>query len=113
MDAENEVHRLSRRYCGAANGCNQNNSLPWTMGSRDGSGEPNASASGRISFNAARRSPNERPQVTQAGLLRRDGRLAQLRGERRFASRRVHDLPWNNSRPISMRRISLVPAPIS
>ena len=25
----------------------------------------------------------------------------------------VHHLPWNNSRPISMRRISLVPAPIS
>ena len=58
-----------------------------------------------------------RGQSTPAGsggaAGRRPGRpsLQRVGAPRRGAA--TQDLPWNSSRPISMRRISLVPAPIS
>ncbi len=46
-------------------------------------------------------------------LKRRHFGAAGVRAGQVCAAARAQLLPWNSSRPISMRRISLVPAPIS
>ena len=51
-------------------------------------------------------------RIADVGLSQLRIELAKLREQTRLRLE-THDFPWNSSRPISMRRISFVPAPIS